>query len=268
MTNEEIAVRIQAGEQHLMGELYEQNKGLFYIMAGRLYALNRNPCISAGVEFDDIIQVCFFALCDAVKAYKADGEYNLSSYLKFPLKNHFNRLLGIKSRVKGAQCNDALNQSVSLDEPLGDSEDDTTHIDMLADPDSERAFEAVVDGMVQSELRDIFEKLISNLPERRADIMRSYFFGGKTQEQIALEYGVSVAAINSSIREATQTLKQDSALQSYRSKGTSHRDKKVQWQKENWVASVESTVTKAATLTEQRRERILNALKKGGAGSE
>jgi len=266
MTNEELAIRIQAGENGLMGKLWEQNKGLFYLKANSLYTRQRERCDTSGVEFDDLLQTCYFALCDAVTAFELDTGYKLMSYIKFPLKKHFRALLGIRSSKR-----DALNESNSLDEPIGEDDSNTTRIDMLADPDSGEPYEAVVGGIYQKELRDPLEKSISKLPERRAAVVRSRYFDGKTFEEVAVEMNVSNQMIQHMEWEAFQKMRQDRNLQAF------HDEVLSRWAykgtgfaafKEDWCSSVERAVIKAETLTEQRRANILNAINKGGADSE
>lgn len=174
MTNEELAVRIQNGEKDLMTQLWEQNQGIVNQKAYTLFAAYHNRCTSCGVELDDIIQICFFALCDAVEAYKADGEYKLLSYLKFPLLNHFHALIGLRSSK-----HNSLDQCKSLNESIGE-DDDTTRLDLLADPNSEEPFEDIIDDVFQSELRKILEKSISKLPINRSIVIRGRYFEGET----------------------------------------------------------------------------------------
>lgn len=67
MTNEELVVRIRAGEQHLMGELWEQVEGLIKWKARRIMTILDSTGINSGVEFDDLYQSGYLALVAAVK---------------------------------------------------------------------------------------------------------------------------------------------------------------------------------------------------------
>ena len=271
MTNEELAIKIQAGEQNLIAELWEQNKGLFYLHANKLYIKYRERCDSAGVEFDDIVQTGYFALCDAVQAFQADGEYKFTSYIPFHLLNHFYALLGIKWHKKKWIVRDMLNQASSLDESIGDDDSNITRMDTVEDPESGKAFEAVIDDVFQSELRETFEKLISKLPEYYAATIRGRYFEGKKQGDIAAQMGVSHTAVNAYEREALRKLKKEPELQAYHDeillryayKGTGFASFR-----EHWASSVERAVIEAETRTNQRRENILKALRKGGADDE
>ena len=106
MTNEEMALKIQAGEQGLISALWEQNTGLFAIKANSLYQAHYDRCQASGVTFDDVFQVCYFALLDAVQVYDPARGYKFTSYLTYPLKNHFNALVGLRS-TKRDPLNDA-----------------------------------------------------------------------------------------------------------------------------------------------------------------
>ena len=89
MTNEELAILVQQGNNDLMGELWEQNTGIFYMKAYGLYTRYADRCKMAGVELDGIIQCCYFALCDAVVAFKADGEYKPDVLHQIPAVESF-----------------------------------------------------------------------------------------------------------------------------------------------------------------------------------
>lgn len=74
-TNEELAIRIKNGEKELYTQLWENTYKLLYQKANSFYYSNTELCRSCGVELEDIQQTCYFALCDAVEAYKTDSEY-------------------------------------------------------------------------------------------------------------------------------------------------------------------------------------------------
>jgi RNA polymerase sigma factor (sigma-70 family) len=207
--NEELAVRIQNGERCLIADLWQQNIGLLTIKAFRLYDSYRERCASSGVELDDIVQVCYFALCDAVQAFQVDGEYKFTAYIKYPLLKHFRALVGIRSSKR-----DPLNQSASLNETIG--EDETAErIDFIADPESNEPFETAVDDLFQSELRDALEAAISKLPNNRATVVRGRYFENKTQGDIAAELGVSNARVGQFEHDGLRKLRRERSLQSF-----------------------------------------------------
>jgi DNA-directed RNA polymerase specialized sigma subunit len=77
MTNEELAIKIKAGELECAGQLWEQAKLLVCMLCNRFYGLHTDACRSAGVDADDLCQEGYFALMDAVDAYDEAGKYKL-----------------------------------------------------------------------------------------------------------------------------------------------------------------------------------------------
>ena len=68
MTNEELAVEVQAGRAGY-GGLWEQVRRFIGRQAFRWLTLYSGLCAGAGVELDDLMQCGFLALQDAVKAF-------------------------------------------------------------------------------------------------------------------------------------------------------------------------------------------------------
>jgi RNA polymerase sigma factor, sigma-70 family len=251
MTNEEMAVKIQNGQRELMAELWEQNKGVFNIKAFSLYNAYRDRCVSSGVELADVLQLCYFALCDAVAAYQAEGEYKLLSYLKFPLLKHFKVLLGISTSKR-----EPLNQSVSLNEVMGGDDENNEHIDMLVDPASSDPFDQTEADIFNVELHDTLEKSISKLPVTRAAAVRGRYLEGKTQGQIAAELGISRQRIHTFEREALRKLRKEKALQEFHEEtlaSFAYKGTGLTTFRETGESSVERAVIRANELTDRKR---------------
>ena len=69
MTNEDLATRIQAGEDALTFQLWEQCKGFICKQAYRWAKAWKDR---ADFDVDDLIQAGYFALCDAVSSFQAE----------------------------------------------------------------------------------------------------------------------------------------------------------------------------------------------------
>jgi len=251
MTNEEMAVKIQNGQKELLADLWEQNTGIIRIKAYSLYNQYRTHCASSGVELEDILQISYFALCDAVAAYQAEGEYKLLSYLKFPLLKHFKVLLGISTSKR-----EPLNQSVSLNEVMGGDDGDNEHIDMLIDPASSDPFNQTEADIFNVELHDTLEKSISKLPVTRAAAVRGRYLEGKTQGQIATELGISRQRIHTFEREALRKLRKEKALQAFREEimaNLAYKGTGLTKFRETGESSVERAVIRADELTARNR---------------
>ena len=207
MTNEELAIKIQAGETDLLVDLWEQNLGLVNTKAYGLFNSCRDVCNSSGIELDDVIQLCFLALVDAVQGFDPEQEYKLTSYINYPLKNHFRALTGIRSSKRNP-----LNTSKSLNERVGD--EDTELIEFVKDSKNSQ-YDAVIDDVYNSELRDELEKAISCLSDKGAYVIRSRYFKDKLQREIALEMGVTGSYIRELEFKALQKLKRYQGLRSF-----------------------------------------------------
>ena len=120
MTNEELVQRIRSGEREHIATLWQQNAGIIHNKAHSLHTRYYTRCVSCGVCLEDIIQVCFFALYDAIQAYDPGSGYKFTSYMNYPLQNHFKALVGLRTAK-----HDPLNQCGSLDTPMGEDNDTT-----------------------------------------------------------------------------------------------------------------------------------------------
>ena len=71
MTNEELAVQAQAGDKGAISQLWNQTRGIIFMILARYY--NRNPerFTRCGVTMDDLEQEGFFAVLEAVEAFNS-----------------------------------------------------------------------------------------------------------------------------------------------------------------------------------------------------
>lgn len=102
-TNEQLALACQAGDRQAIAQLWEQTKALICSWCYHYYERGRDRCAACGVELADLQQEGFLALLDAVQAFEPEREYKFTSWLKFPLKNRCNALLGKKGSAPAAE---------------------------------------------------------------------------------------------------------------------------------------------------------------------
>ena len=114
-TNEELAVQAQAGDKGAISQLWNQTRGIIFMILARYY--NRNPerFARCGVTMDDLEQEGFFAVLEAVEAFNPAKGWKFTSWLNYPLQNHVNAILGTRS---GQIKHIPLNECSSLDEPI------------------------------------------------------------------------------------------------------------------------------------------------------
>lgn len=173
MTNEELAVKIQAGHTEYYGELWENVKDLIAYLSNRAFAVNYDKCISFGVTVEDIIQSGFIALTEAVQAFEPRSGYKLSAYITYPLQNQVNILL-----CRRTSYQDGIAHSISINTPVSGEADDLTIGDTLHDSASENAFKAVEDEMFNRQLKEVLLREIKGLTELEQRIIIDRFYNG------------------------------------------------------------------------------------------
>lgn len=183
-TNEELVMLIQEGRTELLSELWDNTYKLLRMLTGRLYKAYAGCLIAAGADLDDFIQESYFALLDAVKAYKPDSKFKFNTYLKLSIRNRLRNLIGRK--------NDAALRSVSLDEPIGDEDSDgDTRMDMIRDEDVDVEGDVVEKGYTE-QLHDDIEECLDLLPQIDKDVIVARFYKGQSLKAFAEANSITV----------------------------------------------------------------------------
>ena len=178
LTNEQLALACQAGDKQAIAQLWEQTKAFIFRWCYHYYQRGRDRCAACGVELADLQQEGFLALLDAVQAFQIEKEYKFISWLKFPLKNRCSALLG----TRGNTAPRLLNQCGSLDEAIGEDED-TSRLDMIADPNAGEGFESVEDREYNRQLHEALQEAMDTLQEKHRDILQWRYYDGLTLQQ-------------------------------------------------------------------------------------
>ncbi len=185
MTNEEIVCAIKAGDEALYPELWERVKRLIFRRALSFYNSRRDFCASHGVTADDLAQSGYFALVEAVKAYRPESGYRFTTFLNFHLKLQFQAALD-GGRRRNAQ--DMLNYCGSLDEPAGENEDGNI-LDCILDPGSEFLYEEIDSRITKEGLRDEMESCLNAIKPARAEALRFIFYDQNTLQEAGERIG-------------------------------------------------------------------------------
>lgn len=207
MSNEELAVKIQAGELNYLPELWEQTKkwiAASYKRMLRNSTASQDRFIRAGVTLDDLQQEGYFALLEAVDAYKPDAGYQFITYLRYPIMNRFFSAIGLRT-AKGR--NDPLSAAISLDKPITGEDGDITLADVITDENSLAAFENVLDDVRREQLHNVLEYCLSRLEPQQEKTIRSKYYSDKTLEQIADEMGCSLEWARQTINKGLRNLR-------------------------------------------------------------
>ncbi len=208
MSNEDLVALIQAGERDRLPELWEQVER-FVAMQARKVASKLNGRHS--VTFEDLYQSGYIAFSAAIETFSADCGSSFLSWLDFYLKTEFANWGGWRTE---RQKSDPLNNAVSLDAPIGDSEeDDTTLGDRQSDPGSILAFEEAERAVWNTQLRRALETAIDEIPLGQGETIRRRYFQGESLAQVALFQGVSLERVRQVEEKALRSLRDTAAAE-------------------------------------------------------
>lgn len=205
MTCETIAELIQeGGNDELLPLLWEKTRALIYMKCSQYWGFYSSKLERFGYSLDDLRQEGYNALIFAVKNYKSDNEYKLTSYLNYALKNV------IRGLLKGE--NDALNRldTQSLEQPLAEDQSGGVLLagDMIADERAAAVFEEI-------ERRNgyaVLYEAIDCLPPDLREVIREHYFKGLTFQQIGERLGLSRDQAWQLHRKAIKELRHNRAL--------------------------------------------------------
>ena len=220
MTNEELAMRIKAGESELMSELWAQVER-FVAQQARKFVKYRwsEVCASAGLTYDDLYVTGYFALPPAVEAFDPEKGYLFMTYFGFHLTRVFYSEAGISNHNGQWHIRrDPLGQASSLEAELYESKDGEGLAleDCLKDENAERAFAEVDDGAYYEQLQADLAEALDSLRPRDAEIVKGYYLQQMTQEALAEQHEVSASLVRQIQARALKTLSKHKALKEYR----------------------------------------------------
>ena len=181
MTNEELAVQAQAGDKGAISQLWNQTRGIIFMILARYY--NRNPerFTRCGVTMDDLEQEGFFAVLEAVEAFNPAKGWKFTTWLNYPLQNHVNAVLGTRN---GQAKHIPLNECSSLDEPISQESDDMTLGDSVEDQTALDAFQDAENRAYNSQLHDTLEVCLSFLEKPMERAVRGQYYENKSLKEV------------------------------------------------------------------------------------
>lgn len=269
MTNEELAVRIKAGEPALMADLWENcHKLLILLMDRELAKGKRERMERHGVTEEDLRQELFFALKKAVEGFNPDAGIKFTSYLTFPVRSVIDAALGL--RYGGARSSDPINRyPTSLDAQIVrsafDDGQDGTLGDLLQDPNSESFFEVIEEADYQTKLHADLEAALSELPERQERTIRSRYYEDKTLEEVAEDQSLSHERVRQNEYSALMQLREAQALQSYRAdiiEKYSYHSGLRSFRSNNFTSGVEIAAMRLVMEEERMKKRAARAARR------
>lgn len=209
MTNEELVIKIKAGETGLMSELWLKVENFVYSQARKFYKSWSARCSQMGIELEDLYQEGYFAIQQAVDGYDSNKDVTFLTYAGYYLKKCFGDT--IKVRYKNWQ-NNTCRQASSIDAPL--NEEGFTLADTLTDgTDIENS---VINKIYTEKLsRDLNGALdeMDNANWRKA--IEGTIFADTRPAEYARQIGVSRPVVQRFRRRAFETLRENPIIQSY-----------------------------------------------------
>lgn len=153
------------------------------------------------IEFDDLYNSGFLALCAAVEHYKPEtGEF--VPWFLLHLKNFFAEATGY--RTKRGRL-DPLRNAVSLSTPIWDEEDGATLGDVTADPTA--TVEKVEDAIYLEQLRAALHDAMDCLPENLRDVLECRYWENLPVQKIAERRGTSESRVSDMAKRGLYTLR-------------------------------------------------------------
>lgn len=201
MTNEELAVLIQNGDDGYLPTLWEQVRRLIRLKA-ESYSnwLSENGKRIDSIDFvDDLTQSGYFAVIDAVKYYDPCAGLKFTSYLSNTLKRAFREAAGTRTCKR-----DPMDSSFYLDAPCGD-EDDTSFLDLIGDSDNRTL--QIEESIYNQELRAALDEAFSILTAREKEVLTLRFYFDVTFTEQATTKNVSRTRISQIASDAFEKIR-------------------------------------------------------------
>ena len=207
MTQEQLAVRAQSGDLEALYQLWEDFHRLLFSLAWKFYkAHGKEGCSQRGVALEDLQQESFFALCDAVQAYKPEKGYQLTTYLHYATENRFRACMGIQGKA------DALNHADRLERPIPGDEEGREQGDVIPDEKAEAALLAVDDQEEQAHFHNVLEQALGELSVVQSAVLRHRFTQQHTRRQTAEALHITAEAVRREEARALQLLRGKTAV--------------------------------------------------------
>lgn len=229
MRNEELAALAKAGDKKALHQLWEQNRGLLALLFRKLTA-NENNLVRmkrAGVTYEDIEQVGYFAIIQAVEAFDEAAGAQFNSFLRFPVMTQFFELIGFRTEK---QKKEPLSQCCSLDEQLNNSEGETfTRSDTVPDIEAEKAFDGIEERLYHEQLKRDLDEVLGMLEPEQEEAIRKRYYDGLTRKQAGEQMNINAQRVQFLEDKGLKTLRRYShtKLKNYRDELISTRS----WQR-------------------------------------
>ena len=184
MSNEELAVLIQDGDNARILELWQQCNAFIWKQARReIYRLEGRR----GVDVNDLAQSGFLAMLDAAKTFDANAGFAFMTCLGSKIKTAFQEATGCRTE---RQRREPIDSAVSLETPLTDEENADVLGDLIIDTAAEKAIDAVAEADMAQRLHGALENALATLPQEQADALRTKYYEERPADARACQKGL------------------------------------------------------------------------------
>lgn len=205
-TNEELALKIQAGQTGYLPILWEQVQAFVWQQAGRWRRAWRDG--RPWIEADDFYQCGYPALVEAVKTYKHDEGNSFLGWFMLYLRTEFSVEVGCRT---AKQRNEPLNSAVSMDAPIGGETEDITVGDLVADPVDR--ISPIDEAVYQEQIKPVVAAALEDLPEPERNTLQCRYADGLTLKDTGKQLGYSATYTHELECKALRKLRSGSHIQ-------------------------------------------------------
>ena len=179
-TDEALVVRLAAGDDTSLAELYDRH-------AGSLYSLARS-IVEEPADAEEIVEDVFIKLWENPAAFSPDRG-SVGAFLMVATRSRGIDRIRSGMRRMAAVSRAAVSGTDDLAAPMGR---------FGVSPDR---------GAEQSELRDAIRRALALLPEPQRVVLELAYFGGLTHSEIAAKTSEPLGTVKTRIREGMKKLR-------------------------------------------------------------
>lgn len=207
MSNEELILNSADGAE-LYNTLYMKNIKLISKLCAAYYRQHKERFKFCGIEYEDLEQECYFAIPEAVQAYRRNGSgMKFVTFLNYPVLNCLNSLCSMRT-VSGFR--EPLNLAQRLEKPVGE-EDDCTLSDIIPDTNTD-----IENSVTDKEfLRKVFPLAADVLSDAELDIIYRYYIHKQTLSEIAATHGISTGYMQTYKNKILRKLRRNKKFTDY-----------------------------------------------------
>lgn len=216
MTNEELVIEIKNGNNRLIDDLWTGVEKFVCLQANKYYISKKERLAALGCTEDDLVQVGFLAVIDAIAGFDTERETTFLTYLGYHLQRHFTNSACLDSSGRQKQAN-MIVSARSFDDTVAEDKDGNTLTvaDIIADPDAEADMYAFIERDEQEQLKTDLSIAISNLQSVEATIITKHYFESVPVCKLADELGISNTRAQHLRTKALKTLRADKRVKKY-----------------------------------------------------